>query len=273
IFYSATDVWNVVRNSGSTNKGIDQLALESYYVEMQVPGQSQPGAPEFLLLQPMVPKQRPNMIAWVAAHNDPGSYGKVEVFNFPGTSTILGPTQIQALITANKDASKDLSLWSTQGSTVTMGNLLVVPLQDSILYVEPVYVQAANNPIPVLQKIALAGGGGQIVWGDPVLLTALQQLTSGGAAPGPSPSPGASPGASPTPGPTATAAGSPVVVPSLPPNATAQQLAAEATRHYELAQQALRNGDLATYQSEMNQVGQLLNQLGILLGTPAPAGP
>jgi uncharacterized membrane protein (UPF0182 family) len=201
----------------------------------------------------------------------------VEVFNFPGTSTILGPTQIQALIAANKDASKDLSLWSTQGSTVTMGNLLVVPLQDSILYVEPVYVQSSSNPIPVLQKIALAGGGGQIVWGDPILLTALQQLTSGGAAPAPSPSPGASPGASPTPaaGPTATATatGSPTVVPSLPPNATPQQLTAEATRHYLLAQQALRNGDLATYQSEMNQVGQLLNQLGILLGTPAPAGP
>jgi hypothetical protein len=277
VFFSQTDVWHVMRNSGSSNKGLEQLPLEAYYVEMQVPGQSQPGSPEFLLLQPMVPKERPNMIAWVAAHNDPGSYGKVEVFNFPGTSTILGPTQIQALIAANKDASKDLSLWSTQGSTVTMGNLLVVPLQDSILYVEPVYVQSSSNPIPVLQKIALAGGGGQIVWGDPILLTALQQLTSGGAAPAPSPSPGASPGASPTPaaGPTATATatGSPTVVPSLPPNATPQQLTAEATRHYLLAQQALRNGDLATYQSEMNQVGQLLNQLGILLGTPAPAGP
>jgi predicted lipid-binding transport protein (Tim44 family) len=103
----------------------------------------------------------------------------------------------------------------------------------------------------------------------------LKVLTSGGAAPGPSPSPGASPGASPAPGPTATATatGSPAVVPSLPPNATPQQLVAEATRHYQLAQQAYDNHDLGTYQAEMIKVGQLVNQLGILLGTPAPAGP
>jgi uncharacterized membrane protein (UPF0182 family) len=276
VFYSTTDVWKVMRNSGSTNKGIDQLPLEAYYVEMQVPGQSKPGLPEFLLLQPMVPNNRPNMIAWVAAHNDPGSYGKVEVFNFPGSSTILGPTQIQALIAANQQASKDLSLWSTQGSTVTMGNLLVVPLQDSILYVEPVYVQSANNPIPVLQKVALAGGGGQIVWGDPVLETALQQLASGGGTtPGASPSPGASPGTSPTPSlsPTATPAGSPTALPSVSLNGTAQQLADQASAHYTAAQQALRNGDLATYQAEMDKVGQLLTQLGKVLGTPAPSAP
>jgi uncharacterized membrane protein (UPF0182 family) len=282
IFYSATDVWNVVRNSGSTNKGIDQLPLEAYYVEMQIPGQSKPGLPEFLLLQPMVPSNqqktadRPNMIAWVAAHNDPGPYGKVEVFNFPGSSTILGPKQIQAYIAANQQASKDLSLWSTQGSTVTMGNLLVVPLQDSILYVEPVYVQSANNPIPVLQKVALAGGNGQIVWADPVLETALQQLASGGGTtPGASPSPGASPGTSPTPNPspTATAAGSPTALPSVSLEGTAQQLADQASAHYRAAQQALHNGDLATYQAEMDKVGQLLTQLGKVLGTPAPSGP
>jgi uncharacterized membrane protein (UPF0182 family) len=281
IFYSATDVWNVVRNSGSTNKGIDQLPLEAYYVEMQIPGQSKPGLPEFLLLQPMVPSNqqktadRPNMIAWVAAHNDPGSYGKVEVFNFPGSSTILGPKQIQAYIAANQQASKDLSLWSTQGSTVTMGNLLVVPLQDSILYVEPVYVQSANNPIPVLQKVALAGGNGQIVWADPVLETALQQLASGGGTPSASPSPGTSPGTSPTPNPspTATAAGSPTPLPSVSLSGTAQQLADEAIVHYKLAQQAYDNHDLGTYQSEMEKVGQLVNQLGKVLGTPAPSAP
>ena len=281
IFYSATDVWNVVRNSGSTNKGIDQLPLEAYYVEMQIPGQSKPGLPEFLLLQPMVPSNqqktadRPNMIAWVAAHNDPGSYGKVEVFNFPGSSTILGPKQIQAYIAANQQASKDLSLWSTQGSTVTMGNLLVVPLQDSILYVEPVYVQSANTPIPVLQKVALAGGNGQIVWADPVLETALQQLASGGGTPSASPSPGTSPGTSPTPNPspTATAAGSPTPLPSVSLSGTAQQLADEAIVHYKLAQQAYDNHDLGTYQSEMEKVGQLVNQLGKVLGTPAPSAP
>jgi uncharacterized membrane protein (UPF0182 family) len=262
-FYQGNDVWQVARDAGSSNKGIDWLPLEAYYVEMQVPGQTSPGAAQFLLLQPMVPNNRPNMIAWVAAHNDPDTYGQVQVFDFPGNSTIYGPHQMQALIAANKDISPSLTLWSTQGSTVTMGNLLVVPLLDSILYVEPVYVQSANNPLPVLQKVIVASPG-QVVWGD-TLEGALQQLLSGaGTIPSGSPSP--SPTASPTPGPPATPGA------SIPVNATAQQLVALANQHYEAAQEALRNGDLGTYQQEMNTVGQILQQLGTLLGTPAPSG-
>jgi uncharacterized membrane protein (UPF0182 family) len=271
LFYNNSDVWQVARNQGTQDKGLQQLPLEAYYVEMQIPGQSQPGPSEFLLLQPMVPNNRPNMIAWVAAHNDPTTYGNVAVFNFPGSSTIYGPVQMQALFSANKTISQDLTLWSTQGSTVTMGNLLVVPLQDTILYVEPVYVQAANNPLPVLQKVIVASPG-QVVWGD-TLEDALQQLVSGGGtAPGGSPSPGPSSGATPAPSATATAGGSPTALPSVSLSGSAQQLIAEASAHYQAAQQALHNGDLATYQKEMNTVGDLLAQLQKVLGTPAPSG-
>lgn len=270
VFYQGNDVWQVARNSGTNgSNGPAQLPLEAYYVEMQAPGATDVQSSEFLLLQPMVLSGRPNMIAWVAAHNDPTSYGQVSVYDFPRDSTIYGPAQMSALIMQNPIISQQLTLWSQQGSTVTMGNLLVVPLQKSIMYVQPVYMASNTNPLPVLQRVIVATPS-QIVWGD-TLTDALSSLVSGGGqAPGASPAPGTSPGATPAPGATSTPGAVPSAGPSLPVNATAQQLIAAANQHYVLAQQALRNGDLATYQKEMNTVGQILAQLQSLLGTPAP---
>jgi uncharacterized membrane protein (UPF0182 family) len=270
VFYQGNDVWQVARNSGtSTGNGPQQLGLEAYYVEMQAPGQTDVSNSEFLLLQPMVPSGRPNMISWVAAHNDPASYGKVSVYDFPRDSTIYGPAQMSALILQNPVVSQQVTLWSQQGSTVTMGNLLVVPLQDSILYVQPVYMSSNTNPLPVLQKVIVATPA-QIVWGD-TLQAALTALVSGGGqAPGGSPAPGSSPGATPSPGVTSTPAGSPTPGPSVTLSGTAQQLIAQANQHYLAAQQALNNHDLGTYQKEMDIVGQILTQLQNVLGTPVP---
>jgi uncharacterized protein len=273
VFYQGNDVWQVARNSG-TNSGSSpqQLGLEAYYVEMQAPGATDVSNSEFLLLQPMVPNGRPNMISWVAAHNDPASYGKVSVYNFPRDSTIYGPAQMSALILQNPVISQQVTLWSQQGSTVIMGNLLVVPLQSSILYVQPVYMSSNTNPLPVLQKVIVATPS-QIVWGD-TLAAALNSLINGaGQSPGSSPAPGTTPGASPTPGVSSTPAVSPSAGPSFTLSGTAQQLIAQANQHYVLAQQALHNGDLATYQKEMDIVGQILAQLQNVVGTPAPSGP
>jgi uncharacterized membrane protein (UPF0182 family) len=269
VFYQGNDVWQVARNSGtSTGNGPQQLGLEAYYVEMQAPGQTDVSNSEFLLLQPMVPSGRPNMISWVAAHNDPASYGKVSVYDFPRDSTIYGPAQMSALILQNPVVSQQVTLWSQQGSTVTMGNLLVVPLQDSILYVQPVYMSSNTNPLPVLQKVIVATPA-QIVWGD-TLQAALTALVSGGGqTPGGSPAPGSSPGVTPSPGVTSTS-GSPTPGPSVTLSGTAQQLIAQANQHYLAAQQALNNHDLGTYQKEMDIVGQILTQLQNVLGTPVP---
>jgi uncharacterized membrane protein (UPF0182 family) len=268
VFYQGNDVWQVARNSGTSGSPME-LGLEAYYVEMQTPGQTDLHASEFLLLQPMVPSGRPNMIAWVAAHNDPAEYGTVSVYDFPRDSTIYGPAQMSALILQNPVISQQITLWGQQGSTVIMGNLLVVPLQNSILYVQPVYMSSNTNPLPVLQKVVVATPS-QIVWGD-TLQSALTQLVTGGGNVTPTPSPG--PTATPTPsvGPSPTGpTGSPTSMPTAPSNATAQQLIALANQHYEAAQEALRNGDLGTYQKEMNTVGEILQQLQSLLGTPAP---
>jgi hypothetical protein len=273
VFYQGNNVWQVARNAGTSgSNGPQQLGLEAYYVEMQDPGQASSTNSEFLLLQPMVPNGRPNMISWVAAHNDPASYGQVTVYDFPSSSTIYGPAQMSALILQNPVISQQVTLWSQQGSTVIMGNLLVVPLQDSILYVQPVYMSSNSNPLPVLQKVIVATPS-QIVWGD-TLQGALTALVSGnGQSPGSSPSPGTSSGSSPSPSIAPTpSGGAPTAGPSIAVGGSTQQLIAEANQHYALAQQALRNGDLATYQSEMNIVGQILSQLQTVVGTPAPSG-
>ena len=175
VFYQGNDVWQVPQTSDSSGTGPQQLALQAYYVEMRVPGKS---APEFMLLQPMVPQGRKNMISWVAAHNDyPTSYGQVSVFDFPRDSNVFGPEQIQALIAQNPTISQQITLWGQVGSKVILGNLLVIPLQDSLMYIEPVYLQASTNGLPVFQKV-IVGTPTQIVWGNS-LDDALTQIYAG----------------------------------------------------------------------------------------------
>ena len=277
VFYQGNDVWQLPPSADSTTgNGPTQLGLQAYYLQMRIPGQT---SPEFVLLQPMVPQGRQNMIAWVAAHNDPDSYGQVNVFDFPRDSNVFGPQQIQALIAQNKDISQQITLWGQVGSKVILGNLLVIPLQDSsannqLLYVEPVYLQASSNGLPVFQKV-IVGTPTQIVWGS-TLQDALSQIYAGqgtaGTVPGASPTPGssASPG---VPTATPSQAGTPSPLPSVSLSGSAQDLISQANAHYEAAQAALHAGDLATYQKEMNVVGQLLAQLQTVVGTPAPSAP
>jgi uncharacterized membrane protein (UPF0182 family) len=280
VFFNKSDVWLVPQNAGTTSGSgtnpPEQLALEAYYVQMRMPGQTNP---EFLLLQPMALGGRKNMIAWVAAHNDPSAYGKVSVYDFPVSSNVIGPEQMEGLVASNPDISKDISLWAQGGSQVILGNLLVLPLQNSLLYVEPVYIVSTQTRIPVFQRV-IVGTPTQVVWAAS-LQDALNLIYAGQGSTGPSSSasPGASPRVSATPGtavpPTPTAAatstGSLGPLPSLSLSGNAQQLIVQADQHYQAAQAALRAGDLGTYQKEMDIVGRLLTQLQTVLGTPAPS--
>jgi uncharacterized membrane protein (UPF0182 family) len=272
VFYQGVQFWQVP-HSGNPNGSPAQLPLESFYVEMRVPGNT---GDDFMLLQPMALKDRNNMIAWVAAYNDyPTTYGQVSVFDFPENLNIFGPIQMQSLIQQNNNISQQITLWEGAGSHVVLGNLLVIPLEDTLMYVEPVYLQSQNSPLPVFQKVVV-GTPTQVVWGNS-LADALNQIyagqgtTGGGTTPGGSPTPSPSPTeATPTATPTITATPSVGPLPSLNLNGTAQELIAEANAHYEAAQAALRAGDLGKYQEEMNTVGQILQKLQSELGTPAP---
>jgi hypothetical protein len=268
VFYQHNDLWQVPTNSASSGTGPTQLPLESYYVEMRVPGDANP---EFVLLQPMVPNGRNNMIAWVAAHMDPATYGKISVFDFPRDANVYGPVQMESLIAQTPAISQQITLWNTNGSRVTLGNLLVIPLKNSLLYVEPVYLAASSNALPAFQKVVVTNGS-TIVWGN-TLQDSLTQLYAAQAAgagsspsPGSSPTPGASPSATATPATSGTPGAS-----NSPLSTNAQVLIAQASQHYAAAQDALGKKDLATYQKEMDIVGQLLAQLAQVAGTPAPS--
>ena len=259
VFYSGQDLWTVPTGSSSTQS----LPAEAYYVVMRLPGEA---SPEFLLLQPMVPRNRPNMIAWVAARNDGPNYGQVRVFQFPENTSVLGPVQIEAQIDADPTISAQVTLWNQSGSSVIRGNLIVLPVGDSIIYLQPVYLaSSSSNPLPELQKVILATST-KIVWGDN-LAQAIQLLLAGGTgsspppSTGPSPSPGASPTASPTVGPGQT-----------PPSGDIQALVDYANTHFDAAQAALRSGDFARYGQEIALVQEALRQLRTLTGASLAPG-
>ena len=263
VFFQGDDLWTVPQNAAGA--GTNQLPQEAYYVYMRMPGESEP---EFLLLQPMVPATRPNMISWVAARNDGAEYGNVRVYRFPRDTSVFGPVQIEARIDQDPIISAQVSLWSQAGSQVIRGNLIVIPVQDSIIYLEPIYLQSTGSAIPEFTKIVVASPT-KIVWGD-TLEEALTLLLAGGPGPVPTPTPGPTPGpgASPTPAP--TSGPGPGVTPQ--PD-DIQALIRYANERYVAAQDALRRGDFSTYGVEIAEVERTLRQLEILTGgsaTPVP---
>ena len=148
-FFNRTDIWTVPAGGDDDQR----LPNEAYYVIMRMPGES---AAEFLLLQPMIAASRPNMIAWVAARNDGAELAKVRVYRFPAQTTVFGPQQIEARIDQDPVISAQISLWDQAGSKVIRGNLLVVPVRDSLIYLQPVYLQSTQSAFPEFERIVVA---------------------------------------------------------------------------------------------------------------------
>ncbi len=255
-FFNNTDRWTVPQPQSNTQS----LPPEAYYVVMRMPGE--PKA-EFLLLQPMIAQNRPNMIAWVAARNDPANYGTVRAYRFPSDTTIFGPAQIESRIDADPVISSQVTLWDQAGSDVIRGNLIVVPVGESLLYLQPVYLQSSSAAFPEFQKIVVASPT-TIVWGDTLGEALNELLTQQGQGPTPTPEP------TPTPGPNATPRPSVSPGPGDQLPSDVNGLIAYASAHYDLAQAALRSGDLATYADEMNKVGSAISRLTELTGSPVP---
>lgn len=134
--------------------------MEPYYVLMQLPGEEQQ---EYVQILPFTPANRENMIAWMVARSDPEYYGDMRVYEFGKDSLIFGPKQIEARIDQDPAISAQLSLWNQQGSSVIRGNLLVIPIAESLLYVEPLYLQSASGRIPELQRVILATANGVVM--------------------------------------------------------------------------------------------------------------
>ena len=238
-FFQNDDLWTVP--TGQANE--QSLPSEAYYVIMRMPGESKA---EFLLLQPMIPISRPNMIAWVAARNDGETYGTTRVYRFPAETTIFGPAQIEARIDQDPIISEQFTLWRNSGSDVIRGNLIVVPVGDSLLYLQPIYLQSTGSAFPEFRRIVVASPR-QVVWGDDPGRGAPAAAGARGRGrpepdarprrPIPARSPGPSPSGEPEP--------SPSTDPGEPLPADVAGLIDYANRHFELAQAALRDGDFA----------------------------
>lgn len=149
VFYNREDQWAVPQETEQEQE------MRSYYLIMRLPGEKRE---EFLLFLPFTPRGKNNMIAWMGARCDEDQYGKLIVFKFPKEKLIYGPQQIEARINQDATISKELTLWGQQGSRVIHGDLLIIPINQSLLYVKPLYLQASRNDIPELKRTIVALG-------------------------------------------------------------------------------------------------------------------
>ena len=149
VFYNREDLWRVPNEI----YGSEQQLVEPYYLITKLPTET---AEEFILLLPFTPVSRNNLIAWIAGRSDDDDYGKLLLYQFPKQRLVYGPEQIEALINQDPVISEQISLWNRQGSKAIQGNLLVIPIEQSLLYVEPLYLEADRNSLPTLVRVIVA---------------------------------------------------------------------------------------------------------------------
>ncbi len=150
-FFVGEDAWNIPLQPAAASK----QALQPYYVTMKLPGEANE---EFVLVMPFTPRNKENTVAWLAARSDGKFYGSLRAYRFPTDTLVYGPTQIEARIDQHPGISQQMSLWNQSGSHVIRGNLLMIPIDDSFLFVEPIYLQAENSPLPELKRVIIANG-------------------------------------------------------------------------------------------------------------------
>jgi len=146
VFYNKEDMWTFPNEKYAD----ENVIMEPYYVINQLPGEEEA---EFILMLPFTPARRNNMISWMAARNDGDRFGELFLYDFPKDENFLGPSQIESDIDQHGEISQILSLWDQRGSNVIRGNLLVLPVENSILYIEPVFLQADTQPLPSLRRV------------------------------------------------------------------------------------------------------------------------
>ncbi|NJN97096.1 MAG: COG1615 family transporter [Anaerolineales bacterium] len=253
VFYNKEDLWQTPLETFGGNT----QPVEPYYVVLRLPGGTQD---EYVLTQPFTPNNKDNLIAWLAGRSDGENYGQLVAYRFPKQELVFGPLQIEGRIDQDPEISAQLTLWSQSGSQVIRGNLLVLPIDNSLLYVEPLYLQAVNGQIPELKRVIVVSGD-QVIMRE-TLAEGLQALFSESAPPLTSTE-------SPTP-PAETEPGADVApaVPTEPLSDDLNQLALTASDHYEAAQEALQRGDWATYGEELEKMKAALDALVRLTGEP-----
>ena len=231
VFYNKEDLWSIPRQH---IEGAER-EMEPYYTIMRLPGEK---GEEFVLLSPFNPSKKDNMIAWLAARSDGEHYGKLIVYNFPKQRLIYGPRQIEARIDQDPVISQQLTLWNQRGSQVIRGSMLAIPIEKSLLYVQPLYLAAEKGSLPVLKRVIVSSGN-QIAM-DETLEVSLAKLVGLGKSARPV---------------TAEA------TPTMPLASGTRNLVDQAWQQYGRAQDHLRQGNFAAYGEEMRRLEGTLKSL------------
>ena len=225
VFYNKENLWEI--------PVLGDKAMEPYYTIMKLPGEK---VEEYILLLPFTPSKRDNLAAWLTARCDEPHYGKIRAYTFPRDRLIYGPKQIDARINQDSFISQQLTLWSQRGSEPIRGSLLVIPIEKSLLYVQPLFLAADKAGLPELKRVIVAFGD-QLVMEENLEL-ALQRLFGGKKA------------ADPATGEVITDT-----------KATPGILAKEAMGIYEKATSLQRQGNWAAYGEELKKLEQILKRL------------
>lgn len=258
IFYNKEDVWEIPTEI----YGEEEIPVVPYYEVLALPGGTQP---EFALLQPFSPLSKKNLASLLVARQDGDNYGKLVLVDFPKDKLVFGPSQVEARITNDPVVSSQLTLWDQAGSEVIRGNLLVVPIEDSVMYFEPLYLQAQQSPIPELTRVIVSYGDKVVM--EPTLSEALVAIFGEDAAPGATTTTVPTTPSTTAPPSTSTTSTTGTTVPSGPTttlSGDAQALIEQANQLYQAALEAQQRGDWAEYGRQIEELGTVLEALEAL---------
>jgi uncharacterized protein len=233
VFYNKEDLWEVPAIDGDARPQL----MQPYYTVMRLPGERQA---EFIQMLPFTPARKDNLASWMVARSDGDNYGRLLVFQFPKQKVVFGPRQVVARINQDQVISPQITLWNQQGSEVLQGTLLVIPIEESLIYVRPLYLRSAGGRIPELKRVIVAYQN-HIVMEETLDAALVRLFPKGGAPSAPSaPQPaGASPATPPSP-------------------ESSDELSTRAMDHYRRAIEAQRAGNWALYGDEIKKLGEVL---------------
>jgi len=249
-FYHREDQWQI---PGGVRQGTNENPFMRHII-MKLPGEKDP---EFIFMTPFTPRGKDNLAAWMVARMDGENYGKLSVYRFPKQSLVYGPKQIANRINQDTEVSRQLTLWNQAGSRVIQGELLVIPIEESLIYVQPIYLRAEGGNIPELKRVVVAHEN-QVVMRES-LEEGLNALFGAGAARlerTTARDSAAAAGAEPT-----VAGARPAPTPGAALSAADAELLRQAQAHYDRAIAAQRAGNWAEYGREIEALGAAIRAL------------
>ncbi len=226
VFYNKEDAWQIPNEIYGVGQ---QVPVTPYYIIIKLPGESKG---EFVLMISFTPISKDNMVSWFAARSDGSDYGKLLLYKFPKDKLIYGPSQIEAKIDQDSVISQQLTLWGQQGSSVTRGNLLVIPIQNSLLYIEPLYLQSNQGQLPEMKRVIVSDGDRVVM--EQTLGQALQDLYGKAVTKKPQ---------------------------GRPTDVSSSSLIDQANSYYQQVLDSMKSGDWAGIGDNLDKLGQVLNQI------------